>query len=58
MAPTAAGTHVTITLADANAAADALADWINGCPCEDPAAVRALLNRLSGAPTANESTAS
>jgi hypothetical protein len=40
---------VTITLEDANAAADALADWINGCPCDDPAVVRALLNRLAGA---------
>lgn len=58
MAPTTAGTHVAITLADANAAADALADWINGCPCEDPAPVRALLNRLSGAPDTNESTGS
>lgn len=49
------GTHqvVTITLEDANATADALADWINGCPCDDPAVVRALLNRLAGASDAH-----
>lgn len=52
MEPTT-GNTVTITLADADAAADALADWINGSPCQDPAAVRALLNRLAGAPAAN-----
>ncbi|MFV8301245.1 hypothetical protein ACNQP7_31600 [Mycolicibacterium fortuitum] len=43
------GERVVISLADAEAAADALADWINECPCGDPAAARALLNRIAGA---------
>ncbi len=28
-------------------AADAIADWINGAPCDDPAYARSLVNRLS-----------
>jgi hypothetical protein len=45
-----AGDNVVVSLTDAEAASDAIADWINECPCEDPALARALLNRLSGAP--------
>ena len=30
-----------------NDAADAIADWINGAPCTDPAYARSLVNRLS-----------
>lgn len=47
--PARAGDKVVISLVDAEAAADAIADWINECPCGDPAPARALLNRLAEA---------
>lgn len=44
--------NVVLRRVDAEAAADAIADWINDCPCDDPAAARSLLNRLAEAPAA------
>ncbi|WP_255799620.1 hypothetical protein [Mycobacteroides abscessus] len=44
--------NVVLRRVDAEAAADAIADWINDCPCGDPAAARSLLNRLAEAPAA------
>lgn len=45
--------NVVLGRDDADAAAAAIADWINECPCDDPAPARALLNRLAEAPPAH-----